>query len=138
MNNKLTSFLIKFPYWLGIGADALWAIALFYYPIYGRLTGNLDFVPDLQFRLTMSIGGILMTGWTLLLVWGVRNPIERRFIILLTAFPVVFGLFLVSLVAYTSGNSTSLWIVFKTVLLFVIMVNSYYLAGKISKNNNFV
>jgi len=116
MNNR-NSFLIKFPYWLGIIADALWAIALLYTPFYGKLIDNSDFNPDLQYKLTMSIGGILMAGWTLLLLWGVRKPVERRVVILLTAFPVVFGLFCVSLIAYLSGNSGSLWIVFKNRVL---------------------
>ncbi len=86
----------------------------------------------------MSVGGILMVGWTLLLLWGVQNPIERRFIILLTVFPVVFGLFFVSLIAYISGNPACLWIVIKTALLFVTMVISYTLASKIAKDSNSV
>ena len=138
MNNKKTNFLIRFPYWLGIIADALWAIALLFPPLYGILIGNSNFNPDLQYKLTMSVGGILMVGWTLLLLWGVQNPIERRFIILLTAFPVVFGLFFVSLIAYISGNPASLWIVIKTAFLFVTMVISYTLASKIAKDSNFV
>ena len=138
MTNKKISFLIRFPYWLGIIADALWAIALLFPPVYGLLIGNSDFIPDLQYRLTMSIGGILMAGWTLLLLWGVQNPIERRFVILLTAFPVVFGLFCVSLIAYHSGNPASLWIVIKTAFLFVTMVISYFLASKIANESNFV
>ena len=125
-------FLIRFPYWLAIIADALWAIALLCPPIYGMLIGNRKFNPDFQHKLTMSIGGILMIGWTLLLIWGVQNPIERRFIILLTAFPVVFGLFLVSLIAYLSYKSGHLWIVIKTAFLFVTMLISYFLASKIA------
>ena len=138
MNNKITFFLIKFPYWIGIIADALWAIALLYPPAYGMLIGNSNFSPDLQYKLTMSIGGILMAGWTLLLIWGMQSPIERRFVILLTAFPVVFGLFFVSLIAFISGNPASLWIVFKTAFLFITMVISYFSARKAAKDNNFL
>ena len=133
--NKKTSFLIRFPYWLGIVADAVWAIALLFPSLYGILIGNSDFNPDLQYRLTMSVGGILMTGWTLLLLWGVQKPVERRFVILLTAFPVVFGLLIVSLIAYTAGNPASLWIVIKTAILFITMVLSYFLARKIAQNS---
>jgi len=130
MDNKMTYFLIRLPYWLGIIADALWAIALLCPPVYGILIGNPKFNPDFQHKLTMSIGGILMTGWTFLLIWAVQNPIERRFVILLTAFPVVFGLFLVSLTAYISRNSGRLWIAIKTAILFVTMLISYFLASK--------
>ena len=138
MDNKKISFLIRLPYWLGIIADALWAIALFYPPVYGMLIGNSNFNPDLQYKLTMSVGGILMVGWTSLLIWGVQSPVERRFVILITAFPVVFGMFFVSLIAYISGNPASLWIVFKTAFLFVTMLISYFLSSKIAKDNNFV
>ena len=135
MNKKTIIFLIKFPYWLGIIADAIWAAALLCPSLYSLLIGNSEFNPDLQYKLTMSIGGVLMAGWTILLIWGVRNPVERRCIILITAFPVVFGLIIVSLIAYLAGNPSSLWIVFKTSFLFITMIMSYFLSGKLDMNN---
>ena len=133
MNEQKRMFWIKFPYWLGIAADALWAIALLFPQVFGSLMGESNFNPDLQLRLIMGIGGTLMTGWTFLLVWGVRKPIERRFIILLTAFPVVFGLFIVTLLGATDGSSSSTWILIKCSILFITMVTSYVLAGKAAK-----
>ena len=117
------------PYWLGMAADALWAVALFVPRVFGALTGNPDFDPDLDFRLTMAIGGILMSGWTILLFWAVRDPIERRFVILLTAFPVVFGLSMIALIQVLQGNTFQIWILIKTAVLFVSMIASYFLAG---------
>jgi hypothetical protein len=130
---KRESFLIKVAYWLGIGADALWAVALLFPPVFAVLTGNPDFDPDLQVRLIMGIGGSLMTGWTLLLLWAVRQPIERRVVILLTAFPVVFGMFMVTLVGYLDGNTSTLWVLVKTMILMISMVTSYFLADKMDK-----
>ena len=131
MNSANTKmFVIKLPYWLGIAADALWAVALFYPPIFGMLTGNENFNPDQQTRIIMGIGGILMTGWTILLIWALTEPIGRRFVILVTAFPVVFGLFVVSLIGFQSGNSGNIWILAKTIILFLTMITSYLLAGK--------
>jgi hypothetical protein len=126
---------IKLAYWLGIGADALWAVALLFPQVFGLITGNPDFIPDFQLRQVMGIGGTLMTGWTFLLIWAVRKPIERRFVILLTAFPVVFGLFIVSLIGYLEGNTANLWLLFKCPILFISMVTSYILAGKTDKEN---
>ena len=102
--NKM--FWIKFPYYLGIAADALWAIALLLPSIFGLMLGSTNFNPDSQTRLIMGIGGSLMTGWTFLLVWGVIKSIERRMVILLTAFPVVFGLFFVALFGFLDGNNS--------------------------------
>ncbi|MFC1983059.1 hypothetical protein ACFLV5_04685 [Chloroflexota bacterium] len=130
---KKRLFLIRIAYWLGIVADALWAVGLFFPQIYGILTGNPDFDPDLQTRLIMGIGGSLMTGWTFLLLWAVRKPIERRVVILLTAFPVVFGLFIVTLIGILDGNTSSIWILIKTTILFISMVTSYIIAGKMGR-----
>lgn len=135
MDRQKTLFLIKLPYWLGIIADAVWAVGLLCPPVYRILTGNPGFFPDLQVRLTMGIGGVLMTGWTLLLVWGVRAPVERRFIILLTAVPVVLGMWVISLIGYISGGSNGFWIVGKTTVLFIAMIISYVLAGRMARED---
>ena len=65
--SRRITFFLTAPYWLGAGADALWAVALFVPPLFGTLTAIPDFSPGLHFRLTMAVGGILMTGWTILL-----------------------------------------------------------------------
>ena len=128
-------FFIKFPYWLGIAADALWAVGLLIPQVFSMLTVTPEFNPDLQTRLIMGIGGSLMTGWTFLLLWAVREPIERRVVILITAFPVVFGLFIVAFVGYLLGNTTNIWILIKISILFISMVISYILACKIASEN---
>ena len=81
----------------------------------------------------MGIGGSLMTGWTFLLLWAVRKPIERRAVSLLTAFPVVFGIFIVTLLGFLGGNTSNIWLLIKTTILFICMVTSYIFAEKISK-----
>jgi hypothetical protein len=129
MGNSGKIFLIKLPYWLGIAADALWAVALFSPTIFGLLTGRPGFNPGFEVRLIMSIGGTLMTGWTFLLIWALQDPVGRRAVILLTAFPVVFGLFLIAMVGFIKGGTFSAWILCKTAVLFVSMVTSYVLAG---------
>lgn len=126
MNRML---LIKLPYWLGVGADALWALAMFFPALFAFLTGNPQFQLEIQVRTIMAMGGTLFTGWTILLIWAVREPVERRFVILLTAF-VVFGLFIVALLGFLNGNTVNLWILVKTTVLFILMINSYILAGK--------
>ena len=126
---KTRIFLIKLPYWLGIVADALWAVGLLYPPVFGLLTGNPDFNPDIQMQLVMGIGGSLMTGWTLLLVWAVRRPIERRVVILLTAL-VVLGMFIITLIGVLERETSNIWLLVKTTILMISMVTSYILAGK--------
>ena len=121
-------WLIKFPYWLGIAADALWAVALLFPPVFEVLTGVDDFSPNWQMQSVMAMGGVLMAGWTVLLLWAVRRPIERRFVILLTALAVA-ALFLLALVNVLKGNTNEYWILIKCLVLFVAMRTSYSLAG---------
>ncbi|MFC2161216.1 hypothetical protein ACFLRW_00995 [Acidobacteriota bacterium] len=134
MNKQRMMFLIKFPYWLGIAADAFWAAVLLFPPIFGLLMGEANFNPELQVKLIMGIGGTLMTGWTVLLLWAVRKPVERRSVILITAFPVVFGMFVIALIGFIGGSLSNLWILIKSSILILTMVTSYVLAGQISKN----
>ena len=127
---KTSILLIKFPYWLGIGVDTLWAVALFFPAVYGSLIGNPDFNPEFQMTQIMRVGGILMTGWTALLIWAVLKPFERRFVILLTAFPIIFGLMLVSLTNILAESLFPVWILVKLIILFITMHISYFLAGR--------
>ena len=44
MNDQMKRlFLMKVAYWLGIGADVLWAVGLLFPQIFGILTGSPDF-----------------------------------------------------------------------------------------------
>ena len=129
--DDIRKIAIVLPYWLGIGADALWAIALFVPRLFNTLTGNPELDPDQDVRLIMAVGGVLMTGWTILLVWAVREPIERRFVILVTAFPVVFGFLIIAMVHVLQGNTVQVWIVAKTTVLFASMIGSYFLARSV-------
>jgi len=129
--NKL--LVIKLAYWLGIVADAFWAAALSIPSLFGAFIGRPDFEPDFQTRLIMWIGAVLMTGWTLLLIWAVKKPIERRVIILVTAVPVVLGLFMIAVVDYLNGNSFVQWIIIKCTILIFAMIASYVFSSKIAK-----
>ena len=122
---------IKLAYWLGIGADGLWAVGLLVPQVYGMLVGTPEFAPDFQTRQLMLIGGSLMTGWTFLLIWALQRPVARRGVLLLTAFPVIFGLFITTVNGISNGNPTLYWVLVKLVVLITAMVGSYFLAGTV-------
>ena len=130
MNKML---FIKGTYWLGIGADALWAVGLFFPSVFALLVGRPDFNVDLQVRLAMGVGGSLMTGWTFLLLWAFLKPVERRGVLLLTACPVIVGIFTMALIGVIDGNTSSIWILIKTFILFIAVLCSYYFAGKMDR-----
>jgi hypothetical protein len=124
-------FLVKLAYWLGILADTLWAIGLFFPSLFGLLIGKPEFSPELQTRLVMGMGGSLMTGWTFLLLWAVRKPVERRVVILVTAYPVVFGMLVIAVIELLDGNVFSIWIICKSIVLMVFMTISYLIARRV-------
>jgi hypothetical protein len=49
---------IKDPYWLGIGADALWAIGLLSPQAFDLLADNREFAPDWELRAVMDSGQV--------------------------------------------------------------------------------
>lgn len=128
--NRLVA--IKLAYWLGIGADALWAVGLLVPQVYALLVGIPDFTPDFQTRQLMLVAGSLMTGWTFLLVWALQRPVERRGVLLLTAFPVIFGLSITTVNGISSGNPVLYWVLVKLVVLMIAMVGSYFLASNLA------
>jgi hypothetical protein len=130
MNKML---FIKGTYWIGIGVDAVWAVGLFFPSVFALLVGRPDFNVDLQVRLAMGIGGSLMTGWTFLLLWAFLKPVERRGVLLLTACPVIVGIFTMALIGVIDGNTSSIWVLIKTFSLFIAMLCSYYFAGKMDR-----
>jgi len=60
------------------------------------LVGILILIPsrmgETEFRYPMGLAASLMFGWTLLLIWGYRKPVERKGLLVITIFPVIVGL----------------------------------------------
>jgi hypothetical protein len=72
--------------------------------LYLRFYG-IDLEPGIGVRYGLLNGAPLMVGWTLLLLWADRKPVERKDILLLTL-PVVIGYAIVAGYAITAGLST--------------------------------
>jgi hypothetical protein len=54
------------------------------------------------YRYAMQMGAALMLGWTLLLIWAARRPVERRFVAVLTMV-VIIGIALAEIMAVAGG-----------------------------------
>jgi len=71
------------------------------------IVGVLILIPsrmgETEFTYPMSLAASLMFGWTFLLVWGYRKPVERKGILLLTIFPVLAGLVATSVYQVATG-----------------------------------
>jgi hypothetical protein len=92
---------LRLAYWIGIILDARAAFRMVF-PEFDP-NANPAFVTSLAYRFAMAFGAALMVGWTALLFWADRKPIERRFVLVLTVCPVIVGLTLSRLVLYHGG-----------------------------------
>jgi hypothetical protein len=99
--------LLRICYWIGAVADAISAIVMLLPTVGGSMYGILDFNPGYEYRYAMGLGASLMLGWTFLLIWADKKPVERRGVLLLTVFPVLFGLIITGIYAVTTGLITA-------------------------------
>ena len=127
---KDTKF-IKRIYLLGIVLDGLWVIILAIPSLYKIVTNNPSFEITTRIYSLFIIAASLMLGWTILLFLGYKKPIERRFILLLTAYPVVLGIFIAALISFLNGNSMAIVFVIKTFLILLLYTFAFFKAEKI-------
>ena len=87
MKNKI--IWIRISCWVGAIADGLATLRMLFPKVaYG-----------VEYRYAMGLGASLMLGWTFLLVWADRKPLERKGVLLLTIFPVITGILLAEIYA---------------------------------------
>jgi hypothetical protein len=91
MNRKVV--LLRFCYWLGAILDARAATMLtllrFHVIPAGLSAHQLPQELGIQSLFGTGDAAALMWGWTALLLWADRNPVERRGVLLLTSVPVI-------------------------------------------------
>ena len=119
---------LRISYWVGAILDGLWIIPMLYPSLGGSLYGIEDFNPCPEYRFAMAIAASMMAGWTVLLIWADRKPVERRGILLLTIVPVKVCLDLSNyyLIAYdflTVADMIPGWI--ESFLVYVLMIYAY-------------
>lgn len=94
---------LRISYWAGAILDALASLSMLFPTLFAATNRLPDFHPGLEYRYAMGMGASLMLGWTGLLLWADRKPLERRGVLLLTLAPVVLGLVLNEIVAVQAG-----------------------------------
>ena len=137
MNEKQTILLIHIAYWVGIIADAISTIILLLPELAQSAFGLSDIPIGEEYLYISRMAASLMLGWTFLLFWADRKPVERRGILLLTIFPVVIGIMASGLFAVSSDfiqfqNILPLWIF--NIILIIIYILSYLKANELETN----
>ncbi len=96
-------FHLRLCFWLGALLDGLSLLPMLFPSIARSVFGMEKLNPDPAYNYAMGIGAALMAGWTVLLIWADRSPMERRGILLITLLPVLAGIVLAGLHAVGQG-----------------------------------
>ena len=99
---------LRISYWAGASLDALAALSMLSPEVFAATNGLQNFHPGIEYRYAMGMGASLMLGWTALLLWADRKPLERKGVLLITLLPVVLGLAL-NEIAAVRGGFLSIW-----------------------------
>ncbi len=73
---------LRISYWVGAVSDG--------FATYRMLFPKI--AHGVEYRYALGLAASLMLGWTILLIWADRKPLERKGVLLITALPVVSGL----------------------------------------------
>jgi hypothetical protein len=93
--------LLRWAFLAGAITDALALVPMLSSEMAALLWGFTD--ASGSYRFAMGYGASLMLGWTVLLLWAYRRPLERRFVAALTVL-VIYGLVLTEVAAVVSGT----------------------------------
>ncbi|MCK5315717.1 MAG: hypothetical protein KAJ53_11365 [Anaerolineales bacterium] len=121
--------LLRISYWAGAIVDGVAALAMIF-PAFGKkMFGLTNFNPGPDYSFAMGMSASLMLGWTALLIWADRDPLARKGILLLTVFPVIFGIVIAEIIVVASGliavgQMIPLWIM--QVSLSILFIFSYW------------
>jgi hypothetical protein len=103
MNKRVV--LLRISYWVGAVIDAFAAIPLIFPALHAWMYGIPGFDATPVINNISYIGASLMIGWTVLLIWADRKPLERKGVLLITVLPVVAGIAYSSIYLVLSGVS---------------------------------
>ena len=124
---------LRASYWTGAVADALASIEMLFPGALATLSDDAGPAVDVDLRLAQAFGAPLMIGWTALLLWADRKPLERRGVLVLTVFPVLTGLLVRGVIGAAVGaftGTTAVVAIAPPIFLIALMTLSLWLARR--------
>lgn len=102
LNYQFRVNLLRFGFWAGAIVDFFAFFSIMASSFSGIYSGNSVNGTTSEYRFASGWGASLMLGWTILLIWADRKPIERKIIIFFTVVPVIIGILLTNLLTSVS------------------------------------
>jgi hypothetical protein len=124
---KSPARLLHAAYRIGAAADGATLVPLLVPKAAAAMLGISRFAPGPDYRYATAVGTALMAGWTALLLWADREPLQRRGILLLTVCPVLMGL--IAAGGYAIGSGLVRWPHLLPVFAFQVAVSALYIAA---------
>ena len=81
---KNVIFWLRLSYWAGAFLDLAAGLMMVFPGLFAFMNKPAVFQPGLDYRFAMGMGAPLMFGWTVLLLWADRKPLERKGILPIT------------------------------------------------------
>ena len=121
--------LLRISYWTGAVVDAKAALLLIFpnlfpelfYAVFGVQARDIE-SSNQPIRL---LAAILVLAWTCLLLWADRKPIERKGVLALTVFPVLFGILSIRIYMIFVNNLSIYYLEF-TILMIILLILFIY------------
>ena len=85
-------FWLKVANWTGVVADFIFGIILMFFPKIVQFIWGIESSIAGASLMWSKYFGLLVFSWTFILFWANKKPMERRGIILITAWPAVSGI----------------------------------------------
>lgn len=130
---KKKVILLRFTLWWGIIADAIEAFRMASMELFVS-SSKINIEPDIGLKFGLLYGMPVMMGWSFILFWADRKPLERRGV-LLCLIPVILGYFIVQAFAIQNGLFSLLQMIPTFILqglLLILSAISYVITKKSS------
>ena len=88
MKNNIIRWL-RISYWAGAVVDFIAGLIMLMPSLFAFMNHPVNFHPANDFRFAMGMGAPLMFGWTVLLLWADRKPLERKEVLPFTLLVVI-------------------------------------------------
>jgi hypothetical protein len=127
MSTKNKILWLRIACWVGIVTDAIGAVMMLFPQLYSKFS-SIDFESDAGFFYAQRNHLALMVGWTVLLFWADRKPLERKGVVLITLLVIVgYTIFLIyTIIAGFASLKDSLDELVREVLMIALFAFSYF------------